>query len=64
VNLSPEKLIHQRKLKHMTQEDLAHKAGMTNTAIARLESGRIKHPRLDTLGKLAKALKCGLWDLI
>jgi len=39
----------------MTQEQLAEKAGMKQSALARLESGAIK-PRTATLVKLSKAM--------
>jgi DNA-binding XRE family transcriptional regulator len=44
-----------REAKHMTQGDLAERAGTKQPAIARLESGRVV-PRLDLLQKIAAAL--------
>jgi DNA-binding XRE family transcriptional regulator len=59
-NLEPEDqlvkaIIEQRKLKGMTQAELARKAGTRQSAIARLESGSY-NPSLRFLKKIAKAL--------
>ena len=43
----------------LSQADLAHVCGTTQSAIARLESGG-RPPRIDTLLKLANALDCEL----
>lgn len=43
----------------LTQADLAEKIGTTQSAIARLESGKGQHsPSLSTLRKYARALGC------
>jgi transcriptional regulator with XRE-family HTH domain len=45
----------------MTQAEIAHRIGTTQSAIARLESGSGKHsPSLATLQKYAQALGCRL----
>ena len=50
-----------RKEKGVTQEELAKRMGTTQSAIARLESGKGKHsPTLATLQKYARALGCHL----
>ncbi|MBE3584988.1 MAG: helix-turn-helix transcriptional regulator [Thermoanaerobacter sp.] len=48
-------IIKQRKLKGMTQAELARRAGTRQSAIARLESGTY-NPSLRFLKKVAKAL--------
>ncbi|PKM80959.1 MAG: hypothetical protein CVU89_11480 [Firmicutes bacterium HGW-Firmicutes-14] len=51
------KLIRARQKLNLTQTELAKRAGLKQSAIARIEnSGNI--PRLDTVYKIAKALKC------
>ncbi|HUW65729.1 MAG TPA: helix-turn-helix transcriptional regulator [Spirochaetia bacterium] len=49
-------LIKLRSGAGLTQEELAKKVGTTQSAIARMESGRIL-PKLDSLSKIAKI--CG-----
>jgi len=44
---------------HVSQRELAELCGTTQSAIARLESGR-RAPRLDTLIRIANALDCEL----
>ena len=45
-----------RKGKGFTQEGLARKANISYHTIIKLESGRIKDPRVGTLLKLAEAV--------
>ena len=48
-----------RKAAGLTQADIAHRIGTTQSAIARLESGSGKHlPSLGTLHKYASAVGC------
>ncbi|KUK32065.1 MAG: Helix-turn-helix domain protein [Thermoanaerobacterales bacterium 50_218] len=59
-NLEPEyqlvkAIVERRKLKGMTQAELARKVGTRQSAIARLESGSY-NPSLRFLKKVAKAL--------
>ena len=49
------KLIQMRDYKKLTQLDLATKIGTKQSAIARLESGRV-NPSFDLLGKIASVL--------
>mgnify|MGYP000858622339 CR=1 FL=1 len=52
-------LIGVRRLRHMTQAELAAAAGLTQSMIARLESKKTI-PQLDTLLKVTEALHCKL----
>jgi transcriptional regulator with XRE-family HTH domain len=52
-----------RKRQHLTQADLAKKAGLTRGYIARLETGR-HDPPLSTLVTLAEALKTSVDKLL
>ena len=52
-------LIEARRLRHMTQAELAAAAGLTQSMIARLESKKTI-PQLDTLLKVTEALHCTL----
>jgi ribosome-binding protein aMBF1 (putative translation factor) len=49
----------QRAARGLSQAELAQLTGTTQSAIARLESGR-RAPRLDTLQRVANALDCSL----
>ncbi len=51
-----------RGARGMTQEQLAHKAGLSRAYVARLETGRHNPPVL-TLARIAKALKVPMADL-
>ncbi len=53
-----------RKKKGWSQEKLAREAGISYQTLIKIEQGRIKNPKLDTLIKLAKALDVSLDDLI
>lgn len=44
-----------RKEKDWTQEELAHRAGLTTTYVSQIERG-LKSPSLRSLGKIADAL--------
>nr|WP_294689695.1 helix-turn-helix transcriptional regulator [uncultured Anaerostipes sp.] len=46
---------YERKLKKMTQEDVAKRAGISRTNISRFESGEY-NPTLEMLVKLAEAM--------
>lgn len=47
---------HYRKLKGMTQEELAHEAGMERSYVSDLERGQ-RNPSVRALGPLAQALE-------
>lgn len=53
-----------RERRKMTQEDLSLASGIKQQTISAIESGKNKHPRIDTLFALAKALRCTVDDLI
>ena len=52
-----------REAASLTQEDLAHEAGISTSTLSRIERGNYQ-PRLDTLGKLATALSLPVADLL
>lgn len=54
-----DQLIQQRKQQHLSQTELAKKANMTQSVIARIESKKTV-PQLDTLIRVAQALNCTL----
>ena len=63
MRLSPEKLRKHRLKLGLRQADLAHKVGWKQPNIARMETGRNDYPRIESLKRLAKALKCKVEDL-
>ena len=54
------KLRNQRKL---SQEELAKKAGVTNSTLIKLESGVNKNPTIKTIQQIAAALQVSLDEL-
>jgi transcriptional regulator with XRE-family HTH domain len=57
-------LKQRREEKHLTQAQLAHKVGVSQTYIAKLESGARTSPSLPKLRKLAKALGVPAGELL
>ncbi len=53
-----------REEKGLSQQALAKKAKVTDAYIAMLETGVRKNPTIDTLKRLAKALKVKVGDLL
>jgi len=53
-----------RNKKDWTQERLARESGISFHTLIKIESGRIKNPRLETLIKLAKALGVSIDRLV
>lgn len=53
-----------RKQKGWSQEKLAREAGISYQTLIKIEQGRIKNPKLETLIKLAKALGVSIDKLI
>ena len=56
VQLLGERVRHYRKLKGMTQEQLAHEAEMERSYVSDLERGT-RNPSVRALGRLAEALE-------
>lgn len=54
-----DQLVEQRKQQHLSQTELAKKANMTQSVIARIESKKTV-PQIDTLMKIIMALDCTL----
>lgn len=57
-------LMEMRKKRNMTQQELATAAGVSQQAICFIEIGKRNNPGIFTMLKLAKALRCSLYDLI
>lgn len=55
---------YHRTRRHMSQQRLAEKAGLSLGQISRIESGKIESPHFTTIEKLAKALDADEDDLI
>jgi transcriptional regulator with XRE-family HTH domain len=53
-----------RQDKRWGVRELARRAGLDAAVIVHLESGRARHPRLDTLRSLASALETPLADML
>ena len=53
-----------RKKHHLSQEQLAQKAGITYSTLIKIESGNNKNPTLETLTKLADVFKISIDELV
>jgi transcriptional regulator with XRE-family HTH domain len=53
-----------REAAGMTQEELARRAKLSRSYLAKLEAGHSKNPSLLILGRLAKALNIALSELL
>ena len=53
-----------RRKRRLSQVQLARLSGIPQAMISNIESGNTRSPRVDTLAKLALALKCTVDDLI
>jgi transcriptional regulator with XRE-family HTH domain len=53
-----------RKKQRLTQQELAAISGVSQQAISNIEKGTRKSPRVGTLLKLSRSLKCTVDDLI
>ena len=60
-----ERLIKQLRRKlGLSQTELARRAGIRQGVLSYIESGRTKHPRVDTLAAIAAALGVRIEDLL
>ena len=57
-------LYEMRKKQRLTQQELAAISGISQQAISNIENGSRKSPRVGTMLKLSRALKCTVDDLI
>ena len=53
-----------RKRRGLNQRQLADKSGVPQPMISMIERGVVLNPRVDTMRKLAVALKCTVDDLV
>lgn len=53
-----------RKRRGLNQRQLADKSGVPQPMISMIERGVVLNPRVDTMHKLAVALKCTVDDLV
>jgi transcriptional regulator with XRE-family HTH domain len=53
-----------RKERGFSQEDLARAAGITYSALSKIEAGYSQDPRVKTLQKIARALEVTIDDLM
>ena len=53
-----------RKQHHLSQEELAKKAGITYSTLIKIESGKNKNPTLETLTKIANTFKIKIDELV
>lgn len=56
---SPKKIVRRRQEMNMSRRVLAKKAGMTESGLFYVEK-EIKIPKVSTISKIAKALKCSV----
>jgi transcriptional regulator with XRE-family HTH domain len=53
-----------RQKRGWTQTELARKAGVKQSVLSYIESGKTKHPRIDTLSAIASALGVSVQRLL
>ena len=64
VGMLAENIKRYRNEKGLSQEQLAQKAGITYSTLAKLESGVNQNPKVKTLQQIARALEVTLDDLM
>lgn len=52
-----------RKSKGMTLDELSEKSGISSGYLCHLENGSRKHPSLDVMEKIAKALNKSIFEI-
>lgn len=57
---SAENLVHMRKERKLSQEEVARRCGLATATISKLEEGKTSDPRMSTICKLAKGLGCSV----
>ena len=57
-------LMEIRKKRNMTQKELATASGVLQQTISLIETDIAKNPGVITMMKLARALRCSVYDLI
>ena len=57
-------LVTNRKQKNWSQEKLAVESGISYNTIIKIERGGIKNPKIETVIKLANALKISIDELV
>lgn len=57
-------LMEIRKKRNMTQKELATASGVLQQTISLIETECAKNPGVITMMKLARALRCSVYDLI
>ena len=57
-------LLMMREKRNMTQKELSQASGVPQQIISNIETQRSKNPGVFTINKLAKALRCSIYDLI
>lgn len=53
-----------RKKRNWSQQELAEKAGLSFSAIVKLDTGLAKHPTIQTIAKLAEAFGISIDELM
>ena len=53
-----------RKEQHLSQEELAQKAGITYSTLIKIESGLNKNPTLETLKKISAVFRIKIDELV
>jgi transcriptional regulator with XRE-family HTH domain len=54
----PTSLIHMRKERGWSQEELARRSGLATVTVVKLEQGKVADPHVSTLARLASAMGC------